>query len=324
MEKIEISHRTIIFTILFLVFLWFLYQVRQVVLLFYIAFVLMAALNPVVNKLDGLKFPRPVSIFLIYLLIAGLLSWLIASIAPVFISQTNLLIDNFPRLIDKLSFLNIDFNWGDYSSQLAMVPGNLLRILAATFSNILSIFSIGVVAFYLLLEREKLEDYLHILFKRDGEKRAKRIINKFEKKIGGWVRGEIFLMVLVGILSYLGLRFLDLDFALPLAVLAGFLELVPNIGPTVSMIPALIVGLASSPVMGLSVFILYFLIQQLENNFIVPKIMQKIVGLHPLVTLAVLMFGLKLAGALGMLLSVPVFLTLQIVVVEVYNHRNSS
>lgn len=151
-----------------------------------------------------------------------------------------------------------------------------------------------------------------------GEKKAEKLILALEKRLGGWVRGQIFLMIIVGLMSYVGLRLLDLDFALPLALIAGFLELVPNIGPTVSMIPAVIVGFASSSIMGLAVIALYFLIQQVENNVIVPRVMQKAVGLHPLVTLVALMIGFKIGGIIGSLLAVPTTIFIRVLVEHFY------
>jgi predicted PurR-regulated permease PerM len=88
------------------------------------------------------------------------------------------------------------------------------------------------------------------LFGEKTAKKAENFVLQLEKELGGWVRAEAFLMFLVGLMSFIGLKILDLDFVLPLALLAGLLELVPNIGPTVSMIPAALVGFATSPVLG--------------------------------------------------------------------------
>ena len=321
MEKIEISHKTIIFTIFFLIFLWFLFQVREIILIIFVAFVMMAALNPIVDRMEKLQIPRPLAILIIYLAIIGVFSGLVALIIPILVQQTSLLLANLPNIIEKLSFFNFQLDLNNYSSQIAKIPGNVFRILAVTFSNFLKFFTFLVITFYLLLERKNLNKHLKFLFAKGGEKKAEDFIKKLEKQIGGWVRGELILMFIVGFLSYLGLLLLDLEFALPLAVLAGFLEIIPNIGPTVSMVPAVIVGLSVSPIMGLTVVVLYFLIQQLENNLIVPKVMQKSVGLHPLVTLIVLMVGLKLGGAFAMILSIPIFLSLKTILKEVFHQH---
>ena len=101
------------------------------------------------------------------------------------------------------------------------------------------------------------------------------LVERIERNLGQWVRIELFLMTLIGAVSYLGLRLLEIDFCLPLAVLAGLLEIIPSVGPTLSAIPAIIAGLTVSPTKGLMVMLLYVAIQQLENDLIVPKVMQK-------------------------------------------------
>jgi len=324
MDKIEISHKTIIFTVFFLISLWFLYQIKDIILLLFLSFVMMSALNPVVDKMEKIRIPRPLAVLIIYVLIFGLLAGLIAALVPILINQTYLFLQTLPVLIEKLDFWGIKINISDYSNQLAQVPGNVFKIIAVTFSNILRLFTFLVITFYLLMERKNMKNYLHFLFRKDGEERAEKFLNRMERKIGGWVRGELVLMFLVGLLSYFGLLFLGLEFAMPLAVLAGVFEIIPNIGPTLSMVPAVIVGLSISPVMGLTVVALYFLIQQLENNLIVPKVMQKSIGLNPLVTLVVLMVGFNLAGVVGMFLAIPIFLALYIIVKEAYKYKNSA
>jgi predicted PurR-regulated permease PerM len=119
-------------------------------------------------------------------------------------------------------------------------------------------------------------------------------------------------------MTYFGLRILGIEFALPLALLAGVLEIIPNIGPILSSIPAIVAGLAFSPLMGLAVAALYFLIQQLENTLIVPKVMEKTAGVNPLVTILSLAIGFKLGGIVGAILAVPVVLLIQVVSSEVF------
>jgi len=111
---------------------------------------------------------------------------------------------------------------------------------------------------------------------------------------------------------------LGIPYALPIAVLSGLLEAVPNIGPTIAAIPAILMGLTVSPIVGLGALAMSILIQQLENNLIVPKIMQSATGTKPLVTILVLLIGYTLGGIAGAVLAMPVFLTIQTIVVE-YN-----
>jgi len=141
------------------------------------------------------------------------------------------------------------------------------------------------------------------------------LAHKVEVKTGAWVRGQIVLMFLVGFTTYIGLTILGVEFALPLAVIAGLLELIPTIGPIVSAIPAAIIAFTQGPLLGLGVIALYILIQQLENNILVPKVMEKAVGLSPLITIFSLLVGAALFGILGAVLAVP-FAAITYLIVE--------
>ena len=142
-----------------------------------------------------------------------------------------------------------------------------------------------------------------------------------EKKLGGWVRAQGALMLIIGLVSYFGLRLLGIDFALPLALLAGVLEVVPNVGPTLAAVPAVLAGLAISPLMGLAVAALYFLIQQIENGFILPQIMSRGAGVNPLVAIMALVAGFQLGGVIGAVLAIPLVLLVQVVAAEFFSQK---
>lgn len=319
-KKIEISHRTIVFTVFFLLGLLFLYQIRQIILALFVSLILMSAFNPSVNRLERWRFPRWLGILIIYFGVLGLLILALASVIPALIDQTGSFAEKIPLLFRQFTFLGLDPNiLASQITRLGTIPANIFKLTVSLFSNIISIFALFVITFYLLLERRNLDRYLQVLFGEGGEKKAKEFVDKVENRLGSWVRGEVTLMVIIGIMTYLGLRFLGVEFALPLAILAGFLEIVPNIGPTISAVPAVLAGLAISPMMALAVAALYFLVQQAENTLIVPKVMQKTVGVNPLVTILSLAVGFKLAGPVGAILAVPVVLLIEVIISEWYN-----
>ena len=170
------------------------------------------------------------------------------------------------------------------------------------------------MSYYLVLERPNLHKYLLKLFDdKEAEAKAEKLVLDIEKQVGGWVRGELFLMLIIGVMTYLGLFLLGVPYALPLAVLAGLLELVPNLGPTMAAVPAIVIALTVSPVIALGTLILSIVIQQLENNLIVPKVMQSATGTEPLATIIVLLVGFTLGGIAGAVLSMPIYLTIQTV-----------
>jgi predicted PurR-regulated permease PerM len=130
--------------------------------------------------------------------------------------------------------------------------------------------------------------------------------------MGGWARGELILMLSVGTATYVGLSLLGIPYALPIAIFAGLFELIPFLGPIISAIPSVLIGFGISPVMGIGAAALAFLIQQMENYILVPKVMEKSAGVSPLMTLIALAVGARLAGTVGAIISVPVLITLQV------------
>ncbi|PIP88498.1 hypothetical protein COW80_00115 [Candidatus Beckwithbacteria bacterium CG22_combo_CG10-13_8_21_14_all_01_47_9] len=312
MQKIEISQRTIIFTVFFLLGLVFLFQIRYILLFLFIALIFMSALSPLVDRLEKYRIPRGLSTVVLYILIWAFISFSVASLVPPLVEQSARFLNRLPQDVERLTQGRFDLSL--LQPQLSALPQNLFKIIVGAFNNVVGLFTLTVIVYYLILERKNLHKYLLFLFGNNGrEERAEAFINQLEKKLGGWVRGQLLLMLFVGILSYVGLLFLGIDYAVPLAFLAGILEIVPNIGPTLSAVPAILVALGSSPILALAVGALYFAIQQIENNFLVPKVMSKAVGLSPLVVIIALLVGLKLAGIAGAILAIPTVLLLEII-----------
>ena len=143
------------------------------------------------------------------------------------------------------------------------------------------------------------------------------ISERAQKRMSGWFWGEIILMIIVGLLTYVGLSLMGMKYALALAVLSGLFEVVPNLGPITATIPAFFIGLSQSYISGLSMIALYFTVQQLENNLIVPMVMSKVVGLQPPIIIIALLIGAKLAGIGGAFLAVPIIVVSKIIIQEI-------
>jgi predicted PurR-regulated permease PerM len=311
--KIEITYKTIIFTLLLLLAIRFIYLISNVLLALFIAVIIMSALNPIISKLEKFRIPRVLSILIIFVLIILALSIMIAAIIPPFVNQTKSLIEQIPQIMNNYGIPALDQQV--ISDQFGSLPGNIAKFIVNIFSNILAVFTVLILSFYLLAERAQLHRYLIAFFGNEkAEQSAEQFINTIEQQIGGWVRGQIALMVIIGIMSYIGLVVLNVNFALPLSIIAGLLEIIPGIGPTVATIPAVIMAMGTSPITAVSTIALYVIIQQLENNIIVPKVMQKAVGVQPIVTILSIMIGLQIAGVLGAILAVPSVLIIKIII----------
>ena len=322
-SKIEISHRTIIFTVIFLLALWVLFQIRDILFLVFIAFILMAALRPLVDWFVWVRVPRILSILLIYGIVFGFFGVSLAGAIPTLVIQSTKFVQELPVFLEKvMPYWNIDVR--SLSAQIAPISENILKLTVGIFSNLLTTMTVLVFTFYFLLERKKLESTLTNTMGEDAAQRVVVALKEVESRLGAWVNGELFLMALVGGFVYVGLTLLHVDFALPLAIIAGVLEIVPMIGPIVSAIPAVLVALTMSPLLALSVVALYFIVQQVENNIFVPLILKKSVGLSPIVTIFGLMVGGRLAGVVGAVLAVPIILVLQVVLRTLASHKPDS
>ncbi len=313
-RKVEISHKTIIFSFFFLLFAWFIYFIRDIVLQLFASLIIVSIVNPVVVKLSKFKIPKAISILVSYILIIGALVVAVSAILPPLAEQTTNLANNLPGFVEELrlsKYLN-EGSVNELISQLGSLPGQIIRTGLTVFSNVLSILTVLIFAFYILLIRDKLEESLEGLLGKEKSKEIVYMINLIESKLGGWARGQLTLMFAIGLVTYIGLLILGIPYALPLALLAGILEIVPFIGPIIAAVPVVILGFSSSNFLGFAALSLTVLIQQLENYVFVPKIMEKSTGVSPIIVLIALAIGYRLAGITGTLISVPVVIIIQV------------
>jgi len=201
------------------------------------------------------------------------------------------------------------------------ITSQVFNIVRMVFSNIMFVVTTLFFSFYLTIEEGFIRNTLGYFLNEKDALRAAILIEKTEKRLGGWLLGEFTLMVVIGCMTYVGLALLGFRYALPLSIIAGLLEVVPNIGPVFSTIPAIIVGVAQAPILGVAAVVLYFTVQQLENHLIVPYVMKKTVGLSPIITLVALVIGGQLFGVLGMILAIPLALFLETLLTEIKKQR---
>lgn len=312
--KVEISHRTIVFTFSFLVLVWFLYSIRDLILGIFVALLIMVILNPLANRLSRYKIPRAVSVLIVYILGLSLFGVVIWTLIPPLVEQTGNFANGLPGYLDNVGFIS---RFGGQSleqitSQLGSIPAQVAKLTLSFLSNIMGVLTVLIFAFYFLLARDKLDDQLVFLFGKEKREEISKTIDKLEEKLGGWARGQIILMFLVGTTTYIGLVLIGIPHALPLGILAGLFEIIPYFGPILAALPAAVIGFGTSSVMGSAVLFLAFLIQQLENYVLVPKVMEKSAGVSPIVTLMSLAIGFRVAGIAGVIISVPVVITIQV------------
>jgi predicted PurR-regulated permease PerM len=261
------------------------------------------------------KVPRGISVLLTYVLVIGILVGVVSSLVPAVIEQTQGFFNAFPNYLSRIgtvSFINSDFLTRFVNNNVGGAPNAIFQFTFSVLNNVVGILTVLVFAFYMLMSIDKLDGQLGAFFGEEKQKEFSGLIDTLEKKMGGWARGELILMVSIGIATYIGLSLLGIPYALPLAIFAGILEIIPYLGPIISAIPSVLIGFGISPVMGLGVATLAFSIQQLENYILVPKVMEKSAGVSPLMTLIALAIGARLSGVVGAIISVPILIILQV------------
>lgn len=315
--KIEISVKTILLAIAVVAAAWLLFQIRDILYLLFVAFLLMTAIQPLVVRLERIKIPRIIAILIIYAVIFGLFGWILATSIPSVVFQTNRLIQELPGVATRvLPYWKADFN--TISQQIAPIGENIITVTVNIFANIITTLIVLVFTFYFLLERRHTRKIITDMFGETIADRAVAILRAIEVRIGDWVRGQLIFMLIMGVSVYIGLLILRVDFALPLALVAALLAIVPNIGPAIAAVPAVLIGLATSPLLALSVIALYIIVSQLEGSIIAPIVMKQSVGLSPLVTIVALLVGGKVAGIMGAVLAVPVLLVCQVLILKLF------
>ena len=317
----DVETFTVFKVILILLFFVFLYLLRDIIMILLFAVIIASAVTPFANWLDQKKFPRLLGVLLLYLSLFVLALFLLSLVVPFVTGETNQLIKDLPNFVDRVSvslekaqesssryvdFFNEMLNLLDtFSSYLQASSRSAFSFVISIFGGLFSFLAIIVISFYLSVMRGGIESFIRSVVPREYEASVLNIWRKSEIKVGRWLQGQLLLALIVGLAVYVVLSLLGVKFALLLGILAMVLELVPNVGPVLAAVPAVILAFTQSPTLGLWVVLAYLIIQQLENHILVPVVLGRTVGLNPVVVILALLIGFKLAGILGMVLSVP-------------------
>lgn len=324
-RKVEVTHKTILFAVFLIISLWLIYYVRDILFQLLVSFVIVASFNPFVTKLESKRIPRAWGVALSYVIFLGIVGFSVFILAPSLVSETGGFVANIPKFISDIGLPEAfkDQILEQFLVQLGQLPSQIAKTAVSIFSNVINVVTVLIMAFYLLLSKKRFEGSVHKMFDNERAEKIVSVTNTIETRIGMWAKGELLLMFVVGLSTYIGLLLLKVPYALPLAILAGIFEIVPMIGPFIAAIPAVVIGFSTSLVTGVATASLAFLVQQVENYVFVPKIMQKSAGVNPVVTLLALSIGFRLQGIAGAIIAIPIVLALQVLVEEVFVKRVS-
>jgi predicted PurR-regulated permease PerM len=282
-----------------------------------------AALAPVVAALDK-KLPRGLAVALPFALLALLLGLALWLIVQPLAGQVTALVLEAPALAEEAEAwlrqlqLPFDFNLREALPDLARRAGSFLIAVPTTIAGVL--IDLGLILFtsiYLLIESPRLEAGFLSLFPSERRKRVERVADEMLQAMGGYIRGTAIDAAIVGVLTYVGLLLIGVDYALVFALLAGLLEFVPIIGPVIAAIPVVIVAFLQAPLTGLLALAFMVVLQQLESNVIMPNIMHSQTPVTPLLALVALSAGGAVGGLIGAIVAIPIAGALRVFMAEV-------
>lgn len=328
-----------LFTITFFALsIYLLILIRHTLLLIFVALIFSTLIEPFVVALKKRRIPRALSALLVYFLLFGIigisltvLSRVVAHDLPQLLGgvRENLDIIKNHDLVQQIfgsdfatkgnvSFLNSSSgDWNGISS--------IFSSISAVFGGLLSLVIVLVITFYLVIQEDPLRKMLETFVPDHKLPFVLKIIEKIRHKLGLWLRGQLTLSIIMSFLIFIALTVLDVKYAAVIALLAGLLEFIPYLGPILIALPATFFafvdgGIIKFFIVGASLI----LIQQFENHVLIPKIMQKAVGLNPIVSIISLIIGIQLGGILGGVLAIPVATTLHAVLEEYMEMKKKS
>lgn len=325
-QKIDISTSTLVRFLLLLGAIWFAYLVRDVLILLFFVLIIVAGLGPSVDRWAK-TITRPGAVVSVFLLVFLVLTALFYAVIPPFVKQLAQFASNLPDYVNTLAtsanqssgFAQsvadvVSKNLDSVSNQLSNVGGIIFSQTVGVISGLVAAVTVLVLSFYLLLEEQGLKKMYMGLMPEDWHEPFAEITRKMMAKLGAWVRGQLVLMFAVGFTTTIGMLLIGSPYALTLGVWSGLTEVIPVVGPIIGAVPGVATGLVQSPLHGLLSLMIYTIVQQLENNILVPRIMARAVGLNPVLVILAILIGGKLYGLIGVFLAVPLTAIISVIV----------
>lgn len=323
---VNISSLSFVKVLIIIAALTFVYIVRDILAILFISLLFASALSPWISTMEKRHIPRRLGILLIYVSIIAIVSLTFVLMVPAIVAQYNQLVATFPQYSESVvQFLRgvvpVDINIVEYvkrffqsiESSVLQATGTIFTKIFDVIAGIVALLVVFVVTFYMVAEEGAMKRAIRAVTPPKYHESIDELVARIQHKIGLWLRAQLILSVIIFLASFIGLSILQVDYALILAIFAGLTEFIPILGPIIGGVPAVFVAFNQAPMLAVFVALLYFLIQRLENDFLVPTVMRKTVGVNPLVSIIALLIGAKLAGIVGVLLAIPVVTILAVV-----------
>ena len=317
-EKIlDISWMTIFKISIAIVCFYLIYSIKDILIWFIFALAISILFNPAINFLQRRKLPRFLASIFVYLSIFGVFIFLIYLMIPLFSSEISQFLKSFPNYFQKISpplrglgfqsFKSINDFVQSINNTLQKMAGSIFSVLFAVFGGFFSFLFVFTTAFFISMEEKAIEKTLMLIFPKKYEAYVLDLWSRCENKISGWFGARVLASLFVGLFLYFALLIFNVKYPALLGLFAAVFNFIPYVGPITTGILLFVVVAPAALLKAIFVIITFIIIQQIENNFLSPFLMRKIMGVPPALVLISLIVGAKLWGFLGALLAIPLF-----------------
>jgi predicted PurR-regulated permease PerM len=313
-KAFEISWTTLWRILLFVLLVAVLFLGRQILLGLFLAIIISSGIEVVVNFLERHSIPRTLGVILIFLFGVVLIILLIYTVIPLIIVDLNSIFSGFDKstasvlwnsFVDLKTSQSANALLSKLSAQFFSGSSSPLDVFSKTLGSFGLVVAVIVCSFYLSISRDGVERFIKVVLPADYEKTALNIYGRSRKKIGFWLQTQMLLSVIIGVSVWGALTVLGVKHAFILGIVAAVFEIVPFVGPILSGALAVLMALSVSVSLALYTLIAFLVIQQLESHILVPLLMRRALGLHPVIVIIAILIGAEVGGILGVLISVP-------------------
>ncbi len=289
----------------------------RLIFLFLLALVITYLARKPVYFLEKRKVNRSLAIILVYFLLILAVGALMVMLAPGIYNNIVEIIDAAPKLYEK------------YKTYIDMVSDflsfeNAVAVLEDSVSILFDIFLAFILAFYLLRDKETVREFVLSFFPLRVRKEAAEGIHEISRIISSFVTGQLLVAAIVGILETVGLYIAGVKYPFVMGFIGGIANIIPVVGPFIGAVPAVAISLLESPYKAAAAAAVFIIVQQIDNNFLTPRIVEGRLGLHPAVTISVVFIAGLFFGALGILLSIPLTAVMVSIIRRIYKIKIDS
>ncbi len=328
--KVSISLKNLLMIVAIGVLVLGIILAKDIILFIFAGYIIASAMFPLIDFLQK-KMPMPVAVALVFTVLLVLLATVFVPFFAVFAQQLAQLQTFFPKISAKLGewiglyeHSHLSFllpSTEELASKLFGYSEDFVKksidFTVALFGIVVAIFTLAALVMFILIDRESLKKGFLSFFPKNKREYVSCIAATITTRVGGYMRGQLMIMLLVGLVTGVVMQLMGIPFALLLGILAGLLEVVPIIGPILSALPAVILALLINPWLALGVIVAYLLIQRIEN-FIAPFVYGKFLNMPPLIIISVILVAGVTLGVFGVILSPAIAAAIYVLIEELY------